>query len=409
MHAVSLDGLGGVEVLFRGYLAGTRDVGLSHDVLLLGKRCHGELEPSVRSHARSISYVKYWHGLRSLGWPRRFRERHLDGIMRRRQPDLLVVYNRLGDRWAWEAGRRWGCRLVHYDRGTAWWARPSERIGPFLASSTAVLCNSHAARRMLELRWGLEPGRALVRHNAVRPDIPVGGGGRGVLRVGPVRLAVAARLVPHKGVPLALHALKILRAGGLDCELHVAGTGPDAGRLQVLAERLGLDGSVVFRGLVRDMASFYGDADIFLCPSLVEPFGNVCIEAMALGCPVVCTAVDGLPESVVDGVTGFCVPARRTVAEYAELGGSAEDLAPYVYDPAEDALAEPRAADPGDLAEAVSRLAADAGFHERMSEAAARRAREMFGFDVYVRNLDKLFADLAHGETVPAAEGGASG
>lgn len=59
-----------------------------------------------------------------------------------------------------------------------------------------------------------------------------------------------------------------------------------------------------------DLCAFYGQAAAFACPSIYEPFGIVNLEAMACEAPVVAVAVGGIPEIVVDGVTGFLVPPR---------------------------------------------------------------------------------------------------
>jgi glycosyltransferase involved in cell wall biosynthesis len=55
---------------------------------------------------------------------------------------------------------------------------------------------------------------------------------------------------------------------------------------------------VTFHGIVHDMPGFYRGIDVFLCPSLREPFGSVCLEAAAWGCVVVASRVDGLVEAV---------------------------------------------------------------------------------------------------------------
>src|SRR5699024_6358360 len=114
---------------------------------------------------------------------------------------------------------------------------PSKRR--FLADVQAVLCNSHAAQRMLQLRWDYQ-GQTRVCFNALRPSLhPDHAEARRLEADRPLRLGVVARLEPIKGVALALQALAALRAEQVDAVLHVAGDGPESERLQDLARRLG--------------------------------------------------------------------------------------------------------------------------------------------------------------------------
>ncbi|MCB0019981.1 MAG: glycosyltransferase family 4 protein, partial [Anaerolineales bacterium] len=55
-------------------------------------------------------------------------------------------------------------------------------------------------------------------------------------------------------------------------------------------------------------------ADVFLHPAVSEGFGNAALEAQLMGIPVVCSDAGGLPESVIDGETGFVVPRRNPTA-----------------------------------------------------------------------------------------------
>src|SRR5690606_32676510 len=157
-----------------------------------------------------------------------------------------------------------------------------------------------------------------------------------------LRLGVAARLFPVKGVPLVLHALQTLRARGVDAELDVAGAGPERDALLALAAKLGIAARVPFHGAVRDMRAFYSAIHCLVHPPLTEAFGLVAIEAAAHGCPVIAAAVDGLPEAVADGVSGRCVAPTLPASDYAELGSSLAGVPAQVYDPAADAMAPPR-------------------------------------------------------------------
>jgi glycosyltransferase involved in cell wall biosynthesis len=144
-----------------------------------------------------------------------------------------------------------------------------------------------------------------------RPDGPVE-----VRRQGMARLVVVSRLVERKGVGNVVTAL----AGVPGAELVIAG-GPDeaelssndeACRLMRLAESAGVADRVTLRGRVdrADLPALLRSADAVLCVPWYEPFGIVPLEAMACGVPVVATAVGGLVDTVVDGVTGIHVPPR---------------------------------------------------------------------------------------------------
>jgi D-inositol-3-phosphate glycosyltransferase len=91
---------------------------------------------------------------------------------------------------------------------------------------------------------------------------------------------------------------------------------PEAQRLRALAKQLGVADRVRLAGQVprKRMPDLLRSADVVACVPWYEPFGIVPLEAMACGVPVVATAVGGLTDTVVDGVTGVLVPPRRAAA-----------------------------------------------------------------------------------------------
>ncbi|MBB4689140.1 glycosyltransferase [Amycolatopsis jiangsuensis] len=130
------------------------------------------------------------------------------------------------------------------------------------------------------------------------------------------RLVAVGRLVPRKGFDLAIAALPLVQntelviAGGPDSDAFEAD--PEVQRLRRLAERLGVADRVHLVGQVArdDMPALLRSADAVVCTPWYEPFGIVPLEAMACSVPVVATAVGGLTDTVVDGVTGRLVPPR---------------------------------------------------------------------------------------------------
>jgi glycosyltransferase involved in cell wall biosynthesis len=139
------------------------------------------------------------------------------------------------------------------------------------------------------------------------------------------RLVSIGRMVPRKGFATAIAALRALP----NTELVIAG-GPDKRRLgrdehaqflRSFAESMGVADQVRLVGRVdRDrMPALLRSADAVVCTPWYEPFGIVPLEAMACGVPVVASAVGGLLDTVVDGLTGKLVPPRKPRALAATL------------------------------------------------------------------------------------------
>ena len=95
--------------------------------------------------------------------------------------------------------------------------------------------------------------------------------------------------------------------------LEIGGDGPERDSLEALAARLGIGDRVTFCGWVDDVAAFLADADLFVLPSRIEPFGIVVLEAMACGVPIVATRVSG-PLETLDEDTALLVPSDDPAA-----------------------------------------------------------------------------------------------
>ena len=132
----------------------------------------------------------------------------------------------------------------------------------------------------------------------------------------PHRIVSVGRLVPRKGFETMIQAMRLLP----DTELVIVG-GPDkseldadaeATRLQHLAAQHGVADRVHLYGSVcrEEMPMLLRSADVVAATPWYEPFGIVPLEAMACGVPVAASAVGGMLDTVLDGVTGRLVPAK---------------------------------------------------------------------------------------------------
>jgi glycosyltransferase involved in cell wall biosynthesis len=133
--------------------------------------------------------------------------------------------------------------------------------------------------------------------------------------------------------------------------------------LEAQALRLGLGAQVHFTGWRDDVPALVALGDLFVLPSLNEPFGRVLIEAMATGKAVVATAAGGVPEIVVHGETGLLVPPG----------------------------------DPGALAAAVRELLDDAPRGARLGAAGRRRAETVFSLAGHVAAVERVYGEVLRG------------
>jgi len=131
-------------------------------------------------------------------------------------------------------------------------------------------------------------------------------------------LLAAGRLHWRKGFDVLLAALETIP----DAVLWLAGSGPEEDELRRLAEAMGVADRVRWLGWRQDMAALYRACDLFVCPSRQEPLGNVVIEALAHGVPVIATDTAGPSTLIQHGETGLLVP----VEDYGALASAIETL-----------------------------------------------------------------------------------
>jgi UDP-glucose:(heptosyl)LPS alpha-1,3-glucosyltransferase len=127
----------------------------------------------------------------------------------------------------------------------------------------------------------------------------------------------------RKGLDTLLQAISRLRYKE-KYRLLVVGKG-NIPRYQRLAQRLDLQEITIFCGFQEQMPPFYGAADIFVLPSYYDPFGNVCLEAMACGLPVITTRETGVSELMAHGRSGFVLDHPENISTLANWLEALED------------------------------------------------------------------------------------
>ncbi len=122
-------------------------------------------------------------------------------------------------------------------------------------------------------------------------------------------LLYVGRLAPEKNLKLLIDSLKMVNHKYIDkVELVITGSGPLEEELKEIAPS-----NVTFTGYLtgQDLARTYASADVFTFPSLTETYGNVVLEAMASGLPVVGILSGGVKENLLDGYNGLAISSNN--------------------------------------------------------------------------------------------------
>lgn len=139
-----------------------------------------------------------------------------------------------------------------------------------------------------------------------------------------------------------------------------AGDGPQTDNLKVRIAADGLEGRIHLLGLRRDVTNVLASLDVFVLPTHQEALGTAFIEAGAMGLPAVASNVDGVPEVILEGKTGYLVPAHDGKA----------------------------------LIEPISRLLADPVLRQSMGANATEFVRRKFAREVMAQGMEQLYQRL---------------
>ena len=187
------------------------------------------------------------------------------------------------------------------------------------AASDAVVTTDESLRPVVRQHLGIADGDQVVIPNAVDPDrcrqlgtIEKGSAllaRQGHAEASPLFLSVG-RVEANKGFDVMVAALSMVaRTLPPAWAWVLAGEGPERSRIRALIREAGLESHCLLTGRVdeTDLHSLYRVADWFVHPTRYEGSSLVTLEAMAHGLPVVASCTGGLPDKVVDGVSGFLV------------------------------------------------------------------------------------------------------
>jgi len=176
-------------------------------------------------------------------------------------------------------------------------------------------------------------------------------------------IGTVANLTEQKGLPYLIEAAAIVRRTHPAVRFRIIGGGHLHNQLAAQIARLGLQETVELAGFQPNATALMPSFDIFVLPSLWEPFGLVLLEAMANGLPIVATDVDGVADVVVAGETGIVVPP----------------------------------ANPQALAQGIVQLLKDPALCRRMGQRGWERCAQEFTVERMVARMAMLYEEVAAG------------
>ncbi|MCI5140924.1 MAG: glycosyltransferase family 1 protein [Candidatus Electrothrix sp. ATG1] len=140
----------------------------------------------------------------------------------------------------------------------------------------------------------------------------------GIPPVGPV-IGIISRIEKVKGIKYLLQAMPKIINEFPDITLLIVGDGSEKSSLKAESRQLDIEKNVIFTGARDDIPEVFQVLDIYLLPSLSEGLPMGLLEAMAAGCPVIATAIGGVPSVIKHGVTGVLIPKKNPVAIAKEV------------------------------------------------------------------------------------------
>jgi len=296
LHAMLGKGLGGLEQVFLDYQPILEAWAQAHGGDCVGVvRRGGKVAAQTAGRTPPLQVLPAftdWDPL-TVGAARR--------LVERIRPDLILSH---GQRPA-----RLLARVAPADTvGAVSWHKP--RLGTETTRTYDLGVGRHLAE--LAVGRGAPAHRVHFVPNAVKPPQARAAP---FARAGQAPLIVAAgRLHPKKGFDVLIAALALLRARGVEVRCEIAGEGDERARLEALIGQHGLGDRVALVGWRGDVSAFLATGDVFAFPSYQEGFPLVLLEAMAVGLPVVSSAIPGPVEIIEDGVSGRLCPPGDAAA-----------------------------------------------------------------------------------------------
>lgn len=376
-HLVSLNIAGGVESLFADYLQHSSSL-IQHAIINDRDQIHASIHDKILQHSSSYNTIKYWNNIKLPKKPSLLRQLNFERIPKKN----LVIWNKLTDSYIRPSKLP---PFVYYDHGSIW--HEAHQNTPILNQASKIICVSEAAKFIFENIKGLS--NVSVIGNPIRfSKENINQRARTIEGNKEIKLGCAGRLLATKGFRSVIEAMPLLIEEGLPCKLHIAGEGADKNALIKLSQELKVDQHITFHGHLDDITTFYDSLDVFITPSIHEPFGLVTLEAAAHGLPVIASLVDGVTDFIKQEKNGLLIKPRQAIDTDTDPDYKSDSIPPLVFCPEERKLIKPQRLCASDIATSIYRLANEKHLYQSISTNNLKLAPQ-HSISKYASALDK--------------------
>jgi glycosyltransferase involved in cell wall biosynthesis len=166
-----------------------------------------------------------------------------------------------------------------------------------MAQADHVISVSHYTRRIICERYGIDPGKITVVHNAAA-GTQTGQSKEKTQRSGGQNVLFLGRITYQKGPEYFVKAAAIVREALPDVRFVMAGDGDLAPRIRELVAELNLEDRFLFAGFLdgAEVEQMFNMSDLYVMPSVSEPFGIAPLEAILCNVPVIISRQSGVSE-----------------------------------------------------------------------------------------------------------------
>jgi glycosyltransferase involved in cell wall biosynthesis len=374
VHVLSLSAIGGVQNSFLSYYElATKKSQFVHEICLTRK---------IGKDFKSSIQLNYYN-LRSI-----------TGIIKLiyqivSKNTVVHFYNSLGSRPIYFLLKILPySKIIFHERGSAWNSDSSNNRYFYKNAkiSEKIISNSNATRQFLNLKFNIPIDKISVIYNGIEFKNKNSSSKSSSKFSKKFSVGYLGRFETQKGLPSLISTAKLLPK----INFYFGGYGP----WEAYLKEHSLDQKNIFIvGKIIDSFSFLSKIDIFVVPSIREPFGNVIVEAGLCNRTVIASNVDGIPEIINSEEVGFLINPTEDI-NYNLRPLESLNYPEKVYYPNANKLGKPMELDSKSLAKTIQKLSEDKVLRDKMGKSLNKRVTHLFSLDNYFKNLEQFYINI---------------